>query len=88
MHGNGEHIHQSALKANCVIDSTKVAARSREDIDDIEIHLYAALDNDTGSGDHWILMATLDRYGFRTNSPTVATHLAEEIIKLWYATQK
>lgn len=69
-----------------MIDNKKVATLSRYDIDDIETHLYAALENESGSGDHWILMSTLDKYGFRTNSPTAATNLAEEIIKLWYAT--
>jgi hypothetical protein len=39
---------------------------------------------DHGSGDHWILMATLDRLGFRTNSPTAAVDKAEEVITKWY----
>jgi hypothetical protein len=29
-------------------------------------------------------MAVLDKYGFRTNSPTRAIKIAEEIIEEWY----
>ncbi len=41
-----------------------------------------------GSDDHWILMAILDKHGFRTNSPFKAIELAEEIITLWYRLHK
>lgn len=62
----------------------KVRQLTREEIDDITVHYDAALYNDTGSGDHWILMAVLDKYGFRTMSPTKAMEVAEEVITRWY----
>lgn len=46
------------------------------------------LENNHGSGDHWILMAILDRCGFRTNSPTKAVDVAEKIITTWYRLQE
>lgn len=58
------------------------------DVYDIETHYYAAVENSHGSGDHWILMSLLDRYGFRTNSPTKAVDVAEEIITTWYRLQE
>ncbi|MCA9935897.1 MAG: hypothetical protein H6662_05120 [Ardenticatenaceae bacterium] len=54
----------------------------------IETHYYAALETSHGSGDHWILMPVLDKYGFRTNSPDGAMNLAEEIITYWYRTSE
>lgn len=54
-------------------------------INEIEAHYYAALESEHGSGDHWILMTVLDKYGFRTNSPTAAMQVADEIIVLWYS---
>ncbi|GAB4431921.1 MAG: hypothetical protein Kow0031_13180 [Anaerolineae bacterium] len=58
------------------------------DIARISTHLDAALDNDAGSGDHWILMSLLDEYGFRTNGTGEAMELAERIIVRWYSLQK
>ena len=55
---------------------------------DIEWHYDSAVSTTHGSGDHWILMSVLDKYGFRTNSPTKAVEIAEEIIILWYHLQK
>lgn len=66
----------------------RVKQLTRQDIDDIMIHYDAALYNETGSGDHWILMAVLDKYGFRTMSPTKAMKVAEEVITLWYQLRK
>lgn len=66
----------------------KGLALLKADIDDIMQAMYTALESDTGSGDHWILMVTLDRYGFRTNSTAGAERLAEEIISVWYTNQK
>ena len=57
-------------------------------INEIETHYYAAIETAHGSGEHWILMAVLDKYGFRTNSPTRAIELADEIIVLWYTLQQ
>lgn len=51
---------------------------------EIEAHYYAAIETEHGSGEHWILMTVLDKYGFRTNSPTQAMRVADEIIMLWY----
>lgn len=53
-------------------------------INEIETHYYAALETEHGSGDHWILMTVLDKYGFRTHSPSAATQVANQIIVLWY----
>lgn len=55
-----------------------------DNINEIEVHYYAALETDHGSGEHWILMTVLDKYGFRTNSPTQAMKVADEIIIAWY----
>ena len=49
-------------------------------INEIETHYYAAIETTHGSGEHWILMTVLDKYDFRTNSPTRAIELADEII--------
>jgi hypothetical protein len=57
-------------------------------INEISFHYDNAVESNHGSGDHWILMSVLDKYGFRTDSPTRAVHLAEEIITLWYRHQK
>jgi hypothetical protein len=53
-------------------------------INEIEAHYYAAIETEHGSGEHWILMTVLDKYGFRTNSPTRAMEIADQIIVLWY----
>ena len=53
-------------------------------INEIETHYYAAIETEHGSGEHWILMAVLDKYGFRTGSPTKAIEVADKIIVLWY----
>ena len=55
---------------------------------DIQAHLDRALDTNSGSGDHWILMACLNRHGFRTNGTQEAMAVAEEIIQTWYQLQK
>jgi len=60
----------------------------RSDVDDISYHYDNAIETEHGSGDHWILMSVLDKYGFRTHSPMKAVKLAEEIIMLWYRLQK
>jgi hypothetical protein len=51
-------------------------------INEIETHYYAAIEAAHGSGEHWTLMTVLDKYGFRTNSPTRAIELADQIIVL------
>ncbi len=53
-------------------------------INEISLHYDNAVDTEHGSGDHWILMAVLDKYGFRTNNPMKAVELAEEIMTQWY----
>ena len=57
-------------------------------INEISLQYDNAVETEHGSGDHWILMGVLDKYGFRTHSPTKAIELAEEIITLWYRLQK
>ena len=59
-----------------------------DNINEIEIHYYAALETEHGSGEHWILMTTLDKYGFRTNSPMQVMKVADEIIVTWYMFKK
>jgi hypothetical protein len=59
-----------------------------DNINEIEIHYYAALETEHGSGEHWILMTVLDKYGFRTNSPMQAVKVADEIIVAWYILKK
>ena len=56
---------------------------SVEDVVKIKIHFEAAMDNTTGSGDHWILMSLLGQHGFKTNGTIEAMELAEEIIVQW-----
>jgi hypothetical protein len=46
----------------------QVKRLSRSDINEISLHYDSAVDTEHGSGDHWILMAVLDKHGFRTNS--------------------
>ena len=66
----------------------QVKSLNRSDFDDISYHYDNAIDTEHGSGDHWILMSVLDKYGFRTYSPMKAIEVAEEIIILWYRLQK
>jgi hypothetical protein len=58
----------------------QVKKLTTDNVNEIEIHYYAALETEHGSGEHWILMTVLDKYGFRTNSPTQAMKVADEII--------
>lgn len=55
---------------------------------DISLHYDRAVSTEHGSGDHWILMAVLDKCGFRTHSPTKAITMAEEIMTIWYRLQR
>ena len=57
------------------------------DIWDIQAHFNCALDTNAGSGDHWILIACLNRHGFRANGTAEAMQMAEEIIVKWYQMQ-
>ena len=66
----------------------RVKLLSKVAINEISFHYDNAIESSHGSGDHWILMSVLDKYGFRTDSPTRAVQLAEEIITLWYHLQK
>jgi hypothetical protein len=66
----------------------QVQQLSRSDINEISLHYDSAVDTEHGSGDHWILMAVLDKHGFRTNSPMKAIEVAEEIMTLWYRLHK
>lgn len=66
----------------------KIKRLTANDIARINTHLEAALDNTTGSGDHWILMSLLAEYGFKTNGTIEAMDLAERIIVTWYSLQK
>ncbi len=69
-------------------DKQAVTQLTDADIWDIQAHLDRALDTNSGSGDHWILMACLNKHGFRTRGTDEAMELAEEIIVLWYQMQK
>jgi len=62
----------------------RIARLDQSAINDIQIHLEIATENESGSGDHWLLMAVLDKYGFRTNSPSQCMDIAERIIVEWY----
>lgn len=57
-------------------------------VNEISLHYDNAVETEHSSGDHWILMGVLDKYGFRTNDPEKAVRLAEEIITEWYRHQK
>jgi len=70
------------------IDKRKISKLSDADIWDIQAHLDRAIDTNSGSGDHWILMACLNQHGFRTNGTEEAMHLAEEIIVTWHQIQE
>ena len=41
----------------------QVKKLTADNINEIETHYYAALETDHGSGEHWILMTVLDKYG-------------------------
>jgi hypothetical protein len=56
----------------------------KSEIQQIETQYDDAVSTEHGSGEHWVLMATLDKYGFRTHSPDAAIKKAEEIITRWY----
>lgn len=66
----------------------QVKLLNRAAINEISLHYDNAVETEHGSGEHWILMGVLDKYGFRTHSPTKAVELAEEIITLWHRLQK
>lgn len=70
------------------VDKQAVAQLTDTDIWDIQAHLDRALDTNSGSGDHWILMACLNKHGFRTHGTDEAMRLAEEIIVVWYQMQE
>ncbi len=70
------------------VDKQTVAKLTDADIWDIQAHLDRALDTNSGSGDHWILMACLNKHGFRTHGTDEAMRLAEEIIVVWYQMQE
>lgn len=69
------------------IDKQVIAKLTDADIWDIQAHYERAADTNSGSGDHWILMACLNQHGFRTQGTVEAMRLAEEIIQLWYQMQ-
>ena len=70
------------------VDDAKVARLTEADIWDIQSHYDRAMDTNAGSGDHWILMACLNRHGFRTSGTDEAMRLAEEILIRWYRKQQ
>jgi len=70
------------------LDKEAVTKLTDEAIWDIQAHYDRAADTHSGSGDHWILMACLNKHGFRTHGTEEAMRLAEEIIQLWYQMQK
>ena len=63
----------------------QVKQLTADNVNEIEAHYYAALETEHGSDEHWILMTVLDKFGFRTHSPTRAMKLADEIIMMWYS---
>ena len=66
----------------------KIRLLSQQRINEIQMHLDRALDCTHGSGDHWILISLLAKYGFRVQSTKEAEELAEEIIIEWNTTQE
>ena len=60
------------------------AIEGRSSGHEIETHYYAAIETEHGSGEHWILMTVLGKYGFRTHSPTKAMEVANQVIVSWY----
>ena len=66
----------------------QVQQLSKSAIKEISLHYDSAVETEHGSGDHWILMGVLDKYGFRTHNPMKAIELAEEIMTLWYRLHK
>jgi hypothetical protein len=66
----------------------QVQQLSKSAINEISLHYDSAVETEHGSGDHWILMGVLDKYGFRTHNPMKAIELAEEIMTLWYRLHK
>jgi hypothetical protein len=53
------------------------------DIYTIQTQYDAAMDTTHGSGEHWILIGTLNQKGFPVRSVEQAYELAEQIIMLW-----
>ncbi len=66
----------------------RVKLLNEDEIADISLHYDRAVSTEHGSGDHWILMSVLDKYGFRTHNPMKAVKTAEEIITIWYHHQR
>lgn len=56
---------------------------SLEDIYTIQTQYDAAIDTDHGSGEHWLLIATLNQKGFHVRSVDQAIDTAERVIILW-----
>jgi hypothetical protein len=53
------------------------------DLYTIQTQYDAAMDTDHGSGEHWLLIATLNQRGFQVRSVEQAIETAERIIILW-----
>lgn len=70
------------------LDEDEIARLTEAGIWDIQAHLDRAISTDAGSGDHWILMACLNRHGFRTSGTQEAIQLTEEIVVAWYRMQR
>lgn len=74
----------SELHEQLFSNEIDISNLSQSDVDDIQGSLNAALDEDHGSGAHWLMIAKLSQYGFRTNSTIEAQAIAERIIVKWY----
>jgi hypothetical protein len=60
-----------------------VTKLTEEDLYTIQTQYDAAMDTAHGSGEHWILIATLNQKGFPVRSVEEAFETAERIIILW-----
>jgi hypothetical protein len=61
----------------------QVKALSKQDLYTIQTQYDAAIDTEHGSGEHWLLIASLNQKGFPVRSVEQAIDTAERIIVLW-----
>lgn len=61
----------------------QVKRLAESDLYTIQTQYDAAMDTEHGSGEHWLLIATLNQQGFHVRSVAQALETAERIIVLW-----
>jgi hypothetical protein len=62
----------------------QVKSLTQSNLLSIQNQYDAAIDTEHGSGEHWVLIATLNQNGFHVRSVEQAIETTEKIITLWY----